>query len=180
MAHMLGSANSSGTRKTCTALSRLHSRRSGVNASEQTRTKAVSMSVAPILNDGSIANCAPSLLHQAAAGKTRLLRTRRVCSFSHAHRDAARTGGRARAAPGRYGASFVGDWPRTSVQVERRTRIEPAMRAISGLRSMLDDRIIRQGDLRPAQTFLDQLPGGAARSKRGAAIAPSARPGDQR
>ena len=36
-------ANSSGTCNTCTALSRLHSRRSGVTASEQTRTIAVNI-----------------------------------------------------------------------------------------------------------------------------------------
>src|SRR5262245_22677978 len=47
MAHVAGSANSSGTCSTCTALSRLHSRRSGVRVSEQTRTRAVSMFEAP-------------------------------------------------------------------------------------------------------------------------------------
>jgi hypothetical protein len=42
-AHMAGIANSSGISTTCTALSRLHARRSGVTASEQTRMRAVSI-----------------------------------------------------------------------------------------------------------------------------------------
>jgi hypothetical protein len=44
IAHIAGTANSSGTCRTCTAFSRLHSARSGVTASEQTRTIAVSIS----------------------------------------------------------------------------------------------------------------------------------------
>jgi hypothetical protein len=44
MALMNGSANSSGTCNTWTALSRLHSRKSGVRVSEQTRMRAVSIS----------------------------------------------------------------------------------------------------------------------------------------
>src|SRR4051812_16298681 len=46
---MVGTAYSSGTRMTWTALSRSHARRSGVTASEQTRTRAVSTFAAPSL-----------------------------------------------------------------------------------------------------------------------------------
>ena len=43
IAHIAGSANFSGTCRTCTAFSRPHSRKSGVTASEQTRTMALSI-----------------------------------------------------------------------------------------------------------------------------------------
>jgi len=64
----VGSANSSGTCRTCTALSRLHSPRSGVTASEQTRMIAVSIGriprcIALVRSDGTVVD-EKRLLHR--------------------------------------------------------------------------------------------------------------------
>jgi hypothetical protein len=77
MAHIDGSANSSGTCNTCTALSRPHCRRSGVTASEQTRTIAVSIGEIAAVVHGFVRS------DDTVAGEGRLLHSILVSLVQH-------------------------------------------------------------------------------------------------